>query len=53
MHIHRYEKYWLYFGKGSLILFLSIIGFSAFTMGHHPPSNMLLQVPHHLELGNR
>jgi cytochrome c oxidase subunit 2 len=40
MHIHRYEKYWLYFGIGSLVFFLTVIGFSAFAMGHQPPSHM-------------
>lgn len=38
MHLHRYEKYWLYFGVGTLIVFLTVIGISAFAMGHHPPS---------------
>lgn len=41
MHIHKYEKIWLIFGIGSLILFLAIIGVSAFTgLTQHPPSAM-------------
>ncbi len=39
MHLHRYEKYWLIFGVGTLIIFLSVIGVSAFAMGNHPPSH--------------
>ncbi|MBM7703264.1 cytochrome c oxidase subunit II [Metabacillus iocasae] len=39
MHMHKFEKIWLIFGVGSLILFLTTIGVSAFYMGHHPPSS--------------
>ncbi|WP_335869662.1 cytochrome c oxidase subunit II [Bacillus sp. 2205SS5-2] len=38
MHMHRYEKWWLTLGTGSLILFLTILGISAFHQGHEPPS---------------
>ncbi|WP_391209832.1 cytochrome B5 [Psychrobacillus sp. L4] len=38
MHIHKYEKWWLTFGIGSLVLFLVVVGFSAFHYGSHPPS---------------
>lgn len=38
MHLHRYEKYWLTFGVGSLIVFLLITGIMAFHNGSHPPS---------------
>jgi cytochrome c oxidase subunit II len=38
MHMHRYEKWWLTLGTGSLILFLIILGISAFHQGHQPPS---------------
>lgn len=40
MHLHKYEKIWLSFGIGSLILFLGILGVSAFAFGHHPPSDL-------------
>ncbi|SDL90564.1 cytochrome c oxidase subunit II [Sediminibacillus halophilus] len=40
MHMHKYEKIWLVFGGITLIVFLSVIGVSAFAMGHHPPSDM-------------
>ncbi|SDZ12983.1 cytochrome c oxidase subunit 2 [Evansella caseinilytica] len=40
MHLHKYEKIWLTFGIGSLILFLAILGFTAFAFGHHPPSEL-------------
>lgn len=39
MHLHRYEKYWLIFGIGTLIVFLTVIGVSAFAMGNQPPSH--------------
>ncbi|WP_078382464.1 cytochrome c oxidase subunit II [Sutcliffiella halmapala] len=48
MHLHRYEKYWLIFGVGTLVVFLSVIGFSAFAMGHHPPSHMATVNPENL-----
>jgi cytochrome c oxidase subunit 2 len=38
MHIHKFEKIWLIFGIAMLIVFLSIIGVSAFYMGNQPPS---------------
>ncbi|MBN8190690.1 cytochrome c oxidase subunit II [Bacillus sp. NTK074B] len=38
MQMHRYEKWWLTLGTGSLILFLIILGISAFHQGHQPPS---------------
>ena len=38
MHMHRYEKWWLVSGTGSLIIFLIILGISAFHSGHTPPS---------------
>lgn len=38
MHFHKYEKYWLTFGIGSLVVFLLITGIMAFHNGSHPPS---------------
>ncbi|OIU71288.1 cytochrome c oxidase subunit II [Rossellomorea aquimaris] len=38
MHMHRYEKWWLTLGTSSLIIFLIILGISAFHQGHQPPS---------------
>ncbi|MBP1990784.1 cytochrome c oxidase subunit II [Paenibacillus eucommiae] len=38
MHIHRLEKIWLALGMGALLLFLGILGVSAFAMGISPPS---------------
>ena len=38
MHLHRYEKWWLTFGIGALIIFLAIVGIQAFHQGHQPPS---------------
>ncbi len=39
MRLHRYEKYWLYFGVGALVLFLATLGVSAFAMGFSPPGH--------------
>lgn len=38
MHIHRLEKIWLTFGFSMLVIFLAIIGVSAFSMGLNPPT---------------
>lgn len=38
MNMHKYEKIWLFFGSGALLLFLIVIGVSAFYMGNQPPS---------------
>lgn len=40
MHIHKFEKIWLGFGIISLVLFLSIIGVTAFAFNHHPSGGM-------------
>jgi len=40
MHLHRYEKIWLWIGGGALALFLTVVGVQAFAMGGHPPSSM-------------
>lgn len=39
MHIHRFEKLWLTFGIVMLIVFLLVLGVSAFAMGMKPPTN--------------
>ncbi|WP_342463196.1 cytochrome c oxidase subunit II [Ureibacillus sp. FSL K6-8385] len=36
MEIHKYEKWWMIFGTGTLIVFLIILGVSAFHGGTHP-----------------
>lgn len=38
MHIHKYEKWWLTFGVTCLVVFLTVLGISAFHAGAHPPS---------------
>jgi len=38
MHLHRFEKIWLYLGGTTLLVFLTIIGISAFYYGNQPPS---------------
>ncbi|KKK37645.1 cytochrome B5 [Mesobacillus campisalis] len=40
MHIHKYEKIWLIFGTATLLVFLSVVGVSAFYLGNQPPSCM-------------
>ncbi|WP_226581888.1 cytochrome c oxidase subunit II [Halobacillus litoralis] len=36
MHLHKFEKIWLVFGIAALVLFLSVVGVSAFHQGHTP-----------------
>lgn len=38
MHMHKFEKIWLIFGGASLLLFLTVLGISAFYLGNQPPS---------------
>lgn len=38
MHMHKFEKIWLIFGIGSLVVFLTVLGVSAFYLGNQPAS---------------
>src|SRR5699024_4719387 len=38
MNMHKYEKIWLFVGTGTLLVFLTVVGISAFYMGDQPPS---------------
>ncbi len=38
--MHRYERWWLTFGVGMLIVFLGMIGFAAFADNINPPTGM-------------
>ncbi|TQS74376.1 cytochrome B5 [Ornithinibacillus gellani] len=38
MNMHKYEKIWLLFGTATLLVFLTVVGISAFYMGNQPPS---------------
>jgi len=38
MKMHRYEKIWLGLGTTTLLVFLIVVGISAFYMGNQPPS---------------
>lgn len=49
MHLHRYEKIWLLFGAGSLVLFLAVLGVAAFAYGMQPQSAIELCDPTELE----
>jgi cytochrome c oxidase subunit 2 len=40
MHIHRYERWWMGFGIGMLVLFLGVILFAAFANSINPPSGL-------------
>lgn len=40
MHFHKFEKIWLGFGILSLVLFLSIIGVTAFAFNHQPSGGL-------------
>lgn len=41
MHMHKYEKIWLFFGIGSLFVFLAVLGVGAFAQGTQPPSYLV------------
>ncbi|OZS77380.1 cytochrome B5 [Tetzosporium hominis] len=38
MHLHKYEKIWMTFGIAALVVFLSIVGVSAFSHEQHTPA---------------
>ncbi|RSK27335.1 cytochrome B5 [Bacillus sp. HMF5848] len=38
MHMHKLEKIWLLVGVGALLIFLTILGISAFYLGNQPAS---------------
>src|SRR5699024_11637709 len=38
MNMHKYEKIWLGLGTTTLLIFLIVVGISAFYMGNQPPS---------------
>lgn len=40
MQIHRYERWWLIFGFGMLLFFLTLIGVAAVADNINPPSDM-------------
>ncbi len=45
MHMHKFEKIWLTFGIACLIIFLSVVGVSAFYLGNKPPSCLTVVNP--------
>src|SRR5690625_1976542 len=49
MHLHRFEKIWLIFGIGSLVVFLLILGCCAFWLGTHPQSHGATIDPENIE----
>ncbi|AYC28549.1 cytochrome c oxidase subunit II [Paenisporosarcina cavernae] len=40
MHLHKFEKIWLTFGVACLVVFVSIVGVSAFTQDHTPAGGL-------------
>ncbi len=40
MHIHRYERWWLGFGVGMLLVFLVLLAIAAFSSDINPPSGL-------------
>lgn len=40
MHLHRFEKIWLMFGGGVLVLFIVLLGINAYHSGMMPPSDL-------------
>lgn len=49
MHLHKYEKIWLTFGIGSLVIFLVVLAFGAFWQGTHPQSHGVTIDPENIE----
>ncbi|WP_096270428.1 cytochrome c oxidase subunit II [Paucisalibacillus globulus] len=49
MHLHKYEKIWLLFGIGSLVVFLFVVGYGAFWQGTHPQSHGVTIDPNNIE----
>ncbi|MFD1018437.1 cytochrome c oxidase subunit II [Thalassobacillus hwangdonensis] len=49
MHLHKYEKIWMSFGVGSLLLFLIVLGIGAFYQGTKPPSCMVTLDPQNVQ----
>ncbi|WP_102027241.1 cytochrome c oxidase subunit II [Salirhabdus sp. Marseille-P4669] len=49
MHLHRYEKIWLTFGIGSLLVFLIVLGVGAFYQGTQPPSCLVTLDPENVQ----
>ncbi|MDY0408282.1 cytochrome c oxidase subunit II [Virgibacillus soli] len=49
MHLHKYEKIWLTFGIGSLVVFLLILGYGAFWKGTHPQSHGVTIDPNNIQ----
>lgn len=49
MHMHKFEKVWLIFGVGTLLVFLTVLGVSAFYLGNQPPSCLATIDPEKVE----
>nr|WP_263325960.1 cytochrome c oxidase subunit II [Neobacillus sp. Marseille-Q6967] len=49
MHMHKFEKIWLIFGISALVVFLSVVGVSAFYFGFKPPSGHHIIDPQKVE----
>ncbi|SET31679.1 cytochrome c oxidase subunit 2 [Salinibacillus kushneri] len=49
MHLHKYEKIWLTFGIGSLLVFLIVLGIGAFYQGTQPPSCLVTIDPQNVQ----
>jgi cytochrome c oxidase subunit 2 len=43
--MHKFEKIWLIFGVGALLVFLTVLGVSAFYLGNQPPSCLAVVDP--------
>ncbi|MFC9597056.1 cytochrome c oxidase subunit II [Peribacillus butanolivorans] len=49
MHMHKFEKVWLIFGTVALLVFLTVLGVSAFYLGNQPPSCLVTIDPEKVE----
>lgn len=50
MNMHKYEKIWLLFGTATLLIFLFVIGISAFYLGNQLPSSTVTIDPEKVDV---
>lgn len=50
MHIHKFEKIWLILGMTALLVFLTVLGVSAFYQGNKPPSCLITIDPEKVDV---
>ncbi|MFC0523214.1 cytochrome B5 [Pontibacillus salicampi] len=49
MHLHKFEKIWMFIGGGTMLAFLIVLGVGAFLQGTQPPSCLTTIDPENVE----